>query len=534
MLGRASILSIIGFTVLCGSVSLIYPFGRDQGNYAYAAWVWLDGGALYRDVFVFKPPMTVAVHSLAMSLFGVNTWAIRVLDVGWTAVTALVVAAIALEVWKRRDSAVAAGLICPFLYYQIDYWTTAQTDGWMTLPSALAVWAVLRGGRVVPVSVRNAFAWWMAAGALAGVAVLFKYTAALIGLPMIVALAWVASSRGRRSWLGLPAMLVGGLATLTSCWLWLVGTGAWSAFVQSQFELIPDYVGRKPAGQTPSELLTRLFTLKRTKTDLVPLFWAGPVGLAPAMLSSRPRTRTDWLAFAIPITWWLVAAGNVVVQGKFFDYHYLPLLAPSSMMAGVGIAALLRRPLASNPRREARVFLTVALMAAAIAMTPIGGRFRELARIVGGQTIEEYVASRREYAFPAYNVRDIRRVSKLLRNTTTPEQRVFLWGYEPTINVRAQRHTVSRFLYNFPLRMGRDSSGYEEELMTALVTRPPDVIVVTKGDRFPGLTGTYKDSTALLVEFDELDAFVKERYEPAETVGRYSLWRLVERSGSQN
>ena len=84
--------------------------------------------------------MTVAVHAAAMGLFGVNTWAIRAFDIAWTAAAALLVAAIAFELWKRKDAALAAGLAYPFLYYQIDYWTTAQTDAWMTLPCTLAVW----------------------------------------------------------------------------------------------------------------------------------------------------------------------------------------------------------------------------------------------------------------------------------------------------------------------------------------------------------------------------------------------------------
>jgi 4-amino-4-deoxy-L-arabinose transferase-like glycosyltransferase len=226
-------LCIVGFAALCGSVSLIYPFGRDQGSYGYAGWVLLDGGVPYRDVFVFKPPMTVVVHGLAMGLFGVNTWAIRVLDVGWSALSALVVAAIALELWNRRDAALAAGLTYPFLYYQVGYWHIAQSDGWMVLPCAAAIWAVLRGGRALEHSTRRAVAWWTAAGVLAGIAVLFKYTAAMIGLPMLSALAYVATVRGLRAWLGLPVIALGGLLSLGVCWIWLVSSGAWPAFVDS-------------------------------------------------------------------------------------------------------------------------------------------------------------------------------------------------------------------------------------------------------------------------------------------------------------
>lgn len=526
-LGNGLRFLIVGFAMLCGSVSLIYPFGRDQGAYAYAGWVMLDGGAPYRDVFIFKPPMTAVVHVLAIAAFGVNTWAIRVLDLGWTAATSLVVAAIALELWNRRDVALAAGLCCPFLYYQIDYWMIAQTDGWMTLPSAAAMWAVLRGGRAFGQSTRRATAWWIAAGALAGIALLFKYTAVTIGIPMLAALGWVAASRGRAAWLGVPAMIFGGALTLSVCALWLVCAGAWGPFVDSQLSLLPSYVERRSDGSAVTPALARLVTLQRTKLDLVPLFWAAPAALVPALFCTRGSGRQGWFGLGLVLLWWLAAVTNVVVQGKFFDYHYLPMVAPTALIAGLGLAVVIRRPLSWLRRRSVQALGVAGLLVFLIAVTPLGGRFLDLARVTfGGQTMEEYIGSRREYARPGYHVGDIRRVANVLRQTTTPDQRVFLWGNDPTINVRAQRRTVSRFLYNFPFRMSWSDPDYEVELMQALRARPPDVFVVSSGDRFPGILGSYKDSAAVLADFHDLDAFVKARYQPAETIGRYSIWRL--------
>lgn len=526
-LGRAFGLCIVGFTMLCGSVSLIYPFGRDQGSYGYAGWVLLDGGVPYRDVFVFKPPMTVVVHGLAMGLFGVNTWAIRILDVGWSALTALAVAAIALELWNRRDTAIAAGLTYPFLYYQVDYWNIAQTDGWMILPCAGAIWAVLRGGRALDQSARRAVAWWVAAGVLAGVAVLFKYTAAMIGLPMLSALAYVATARGQRAWIGLPVIALGGLLSLGVCWIWLAAAGAWPAFVDSQLGLLPSYVERRASSQTAAQAFERLIKLAGPRSDLLPLFWAGPAVFVPALLALRKGSRASWLGLSVTLTWWLVALANVVIQSKYFEYHYLPLIAPSSLLVGLATPVLLGVPLSWLRRRELRGLALIALMVTLIAVTPLGGRARDLARITtGAQPIEQYIRSRREYHYLTYDVGEIRRVSQLLQETTTPEQRVFLWGYDPTINVRSRRRTVSRFLYNYPLRVHWGNPKYEDELMQALRAKPPDVFVVSSRDRFPGITGTYRDSAAALREFQELDTFVRERYEPAEKVGRYALWRL--------
>jgi len=530
-LGRAAGLWIIGFSILCGSVSLIYPFGRDQGSYGYAAWVLLDGGMPYLDVYAYKPPMNILLHALAMGLFGVNTWAIRAIDIAWTAATGLVVASVALELWKRRDAALAAGLMVPFFYYQIDYWTTAQTDGWMTLPCAAAVWAVLRGGRAFEYNKRRATAWWIGAGALAGMAVLFKYTAGLIGLPMLVALAWVRATYLRRVWLGIPAMLLGGLLVLGACWAWLASGGAWDAFIETQLGLA-SYIGHRADLSDVLQTLKWLFTLERTKTDLVPLVWAPFVALVPALIAMRPKSRADWIGWGLVVSWWLIAFGNVLVQGKFYDYHYLPLLAPSALVAGLGFSALVRLPLSRIRRRSLHAVILTGLIALAIAATPLGGRARELARVtIGGQTMDEYIASRSEYALSLYDVGEIRGVADFLESNTTPEQRAFVWGYAPTINVRARRHTVGRFLYNFPLRQSWRNADYEAELMRDLRSQPPEVFIVASEDRYVGLTGSKMDSAMLLREFDELNGFVTSRYTLKEKIGRYSVYRLEPRTG---
>jgi hypothetical protein len=520
----------MGFTALCGSVSLIYPFGRDQGSYAYAGWVLLDGGVPYRDVFMLKPPMTAVVHSIAMGLFGVNTWAIRVLDVGWTAVTALLVAMIALELWNRRDAALAAGLVLPFLYFQIDYWNIAQTDGWMVLPSAASILSVLRGGRALDRGLRAAVAWWLLAGVLAGVAVLFKYTAGAIGLPIIIALAWVAHARDRRAWLGLPAIALGGVATLGACWLWLVGAGAWTAFLDSQLGLVAPYVERRAYADSTAQTLGRLVVLHGLRGDLIPLVWSAPIALPAVLSATRRGSRRAWLALAVVLGWWLVAMGGAALQGKFFDYHYLPLTAPTALIVGYGLAVVIRVLLARVRTRLARVLSILVSIAILFAVTPLGRRARDLALVaVREESIEQYIERRREYRFPTYDVADIRRVAEAVRDITAPEQRVFVWAFEPTINIRAQRRTVSRFLYNYPFRASEGNRAYEDELMQALRARPPDVFVVASKDRFPGFTGTYKDSTVLLLEFTELDSFLKDRYRPAQSIGRYALWRLDSR-----
>ena len=229
------------------------------------------------------------------------------------------------------------------------------------------------------------------------------------------------------------------------------------------------------------------------------------------------------------LVWWLVAITNVLVQGKFFDYHYLPLLAPASLLTGLGLGSILSLVFARVKRPGPRALVCSAGLVLLFALTPIGLKLLDVARVAfTSDTVEEYIAGRREHAFPAYNVMEIREVAAEVERMTTAEQRVFLWGFEPTINVRAQRHTVSRFLYNFPFRIESGQASYRSELMSALEARPPEVFIVASGDRYPGLTGTYKDSAQLMREFESLNDFVVGRYQKAGRVGRYTLWRLRE------
>ena len=107
-----------------------------------------------------------------------------------------------------------------------------------------------------------------------------------------------------------------------------------------------------------------------------------------------------------------------------------------------------------------------------------------------------------------------------LRDTTAPDERVFVWGFDPTVNVRAQRRTTSRFLYNYPFRVDWGNTDYERELMDALRADPPRVVVVAACDITYGITGTRRDSWWYFRHLAPLRAFVEEGYTLETTVGK--------------
>lgn len=492
-------------TLLVGWVTLFYPHGRDQGSYAYAGWRVLLGEVPYRDVFVFKPPGSVFMHTAATGLFGLDPVAIRLWDLGWTAATALVIARFVQVLGGSFQAGIWAGCLVPLLYFQVDYWNIAQTDGWMLLPAVAALLLLLQERP-----------WhWALGGALAAVAILFKYTALAFGLPVLALLWLVPERRGLR----LASFVAGcaGLLLLVTLWLW--GTGAWPAFMDSQFDMVPNYVSGRRKNSTLWATLELFVKLRSHQLDVAPMVGLALLGSLPAAVQ-LPRKAVPVLFASVVAT-----AVMVVAQGKFYDYHYLPLLLPAAMSAGLlldGLRTLLERWMPH--------FVAVGLvwlgLAAGLVAQPWRVYFNEARSVLVGERTRAQLWNRvGRYRYKDYNVGEIERAATWIRENTAVDDPIFTWTYEPELNVRAERRQVSRFLYNYPFRLAWEVSDYDAELKVALEATPPTLIVIGSKDARPGVTGTNLDSVGALRRNRVLGPLVRDHYCLVHTEGRYTMYR---------
>ena len=87
------------------------PFERDEGEYAYSAWLMSKGGTLYKDAFLQKPPLIVYTYWLGQLLTKTGLWPARALAlasvVGVMLTTSLVIA----RKFGRRASLVGFSLL---------------------------------------------------------------------------------------------------------------------------------------------------------------------------------------------------------------------------------------------------------------------------------------------------------------------------------------------------------------------------------------------------------------------------------------
>jgi len=508
--------TVVAASLVLGTVSLIYPFGRDQGIHAFIADAMLSGKVVYRDVFNVKPPLTTVVHALALLLFGHSMTAIRFLDLLWTVATALAVYAFASRAFRSRWVGAAAGCLYPLFYFPLGYWYTAQTDGWLNLPVAGAlVFFVLAHDR----EVRRARLLWLGSGLCCGLAILLKYTVG--ALPLLLMLTLLIGHRPnlRDAAVSAAWLLLGVLIPLVSCALILLVSGATPAFIESQFGLVPAYATVGNNAGLMARFDDFLATFALSPELRLPALMLGAGALAAVVLYLR---RPDWrLGLTLAASWLLVAFGSTFSQGKFFIYHYLPFLPVSALAGGLLAGTIVTR--LGRPRLPA----AVALAALLFVVAGFPNRFDRLIRILGGrESVRSYWTSDLHNMANDFSLPDNIELADYLRQTTLPTDRVFIWGFEPAVYFLARRGTVSRFLYNFPMVANYDPQRFRVEFMRTFVRDPAEVFVIQHGDATPWATGTDKDSYAFLNEFPELLAFLEEKYHPDTKVGRFDVLQL--------
>lgn len=506
---RARALAIVLGALPFLAVMLVSPFGRDQGIYAYTAWAWLQGDMPYRDVYVFKPPATIWMHALALWSFGHSMVSIRVLDVLAGLALALGVGSLTRRWTGSEPAAVLAGVASAFVGAEFDYWNTAQTDGWMILP---IVAAMLVAERV------RAQEWprvvLFGAGALVGLAALFKYTALAGALPVLV-IAWRG---GLRHAVGDAARVGFGVAlpfALTAAWL--AQHGAIDGFLDSQAGLVPTYVEKTGVARGLLDVPNRVVW---SFTASAPRRFLGIGVLAGLVAWVLPGHGAPRRAPAVALL--LAGLASLVAQDKYFNYHMLVFVPVAAVGFGVGVERLLRAVGDRRPRwvRPAAGLLTVVLLATSF----FPARWVDLVTLAAGPRTLQDQWRRPEYVHNAMSVPDALVVADELRRMTSPDERVFVWGYDPIVNFLAERRTVSRFLYNYPFAVAWTDHRYDAELLGALRAAPPAVFVVGSQDATPHVTRNKADSAALFAAFPALRAFVAGRYGEPRAVERYTVY----------
>jgi hypothetical protein len=168
---------------LLAAPQLWYPLWFDQGAFAACADILRQGGVMFRDCFDVRGPAVVVAY-LIPRLFSSSPVAIHVFDLLCQVITAIVLGLLARRMWNRW-AGIAAGALYWLLYASMNYWATAQAEGFANLFFVLALYAAWRGTEKrdsrLEIGDRRHW-WWIVSGGCVGVLFWFKYPFVLIGL----------------------------------------------------------------------------------------------------------------------------------------------------------------------------------------------------------------------------------------------------------------------------------------------------------------------------------------------------------------
>lgn len=406
------------------------PLERDEGEYAYAGRLILDGEPPYRLAYNMKFPGTYYSYAVILAVFGSTP---RNIHTGLLVVNIASICLLYLIARRLLDDAAAGVSALVFAVLSLDRWSLgvfAHATHFVVVAALLGLWLLLRAID------DDRLALLAAAGASFGIAVLMKQQGVFFLPAAALYLLWreirVRRSSGRVAAVR-AAILLGGAAVPLAILIVLFSIqGVLSAFWFWTFQYASEYVSQVPLSGFASSLRHGFDAISTRTLGLWLLAGAGATAL---WWSDWPR------ATRVLVSLLLVASFLCVCPGFYFRRHYFiamfPVVALLAAVATVGIARANTHFLARSGG-----LVAAAVLAAAIAWYAVPER--EYLFSKGAEQI-----SREQYGSNPF-IESIE-IARYIRERTTPADRIAVLGSEPQIYFYSGRNSASGYIYMYPL-----------------------------------------------------------------------------------
>jgi hypothetical protein len=513
---------------------VMFGYGRDQGIYAMVGRSILSGGMPYRDAWDFKPPGIFLIYAATRAVFGSGQWAIRVVEVLGLVATTAALMRLTERWWGDRRVGLLAGVIAALVHAQLEFWHTAQPE---SFGGMLTIFALLPLRLDAPAELglaapdRGTLRRWALSGVLFGLAGLLKpplagggaVVALVLGLRVLAARAdEPVVPRLRAALAPAAAIVAGGALPLVLCALWFAARGALTDLWQVLFVFTPHYTKLSWVGETPTGMIYWGFTEWLQQYSSVTT--VGFLLFLALRLSPRERAGATLVGGIIA-----VHVAGVIMQGKFFPYHYGATWPLTALLAALGFLrvwdGLAGRAGPAGAALFFAAFGVVGFFRTATKDTETsfllrcGDRLALLRKSPRDQAGHDRLASVADV-----NAGANREVAAFLRARVPADRKVFVWGFEPVIYDLADRSPATRYLYDVPQRVAWAKEKERATLMRDLDAGRPAAIVVERRDVFPMVTGDAIDSADTLKEFPALRDRLAERYDRATTIEDFDVY----------
>ena len=417
---------------------LAFPLERDEGEYAYAGQLILQGIPPYELAYNMKFPGTYLAYAGIMAVFGQTPAGIHFGLLLMTTATALMLFWLGKKILDETAGVVAATSYALLAASPSMLGTVGHATHFCAFFATAGLCLMWRARQ------KENWLVLVTGGALFGTAVLMKQHAVLIaawaGLSFAFGKLFCAKEAlGKR----IASVAVYGFSMLTPlglCCLWLWHAGVFGKFKFWTFDYAREYAAGVPLAYAPI-FFWHGFTWVITSGILLWLLALG--GLAGVWLDARWKNSRGWfLGFC-------TASALAVCPDFYFRKHYFLIALPAvSLLAGATVSGL--RQWWSRKNQPSALgdwpAWSFALVVAATILTSANVWFLlPVHTIIRGTSLSDHGL------YGADPLPEAEIVAKFINENSAPADRVAVLGSEPEIYFLARRHSASGYIYTYAL-----------------------------------------------------------------------------------
>lgn len=501
------------------------PLERDEGEYAYAGQLLLEGVPPYKEAYNMKLPGTYLAYAASMAVFGQTPTGIHL---GLALVNAATIGLMYLLGRKLLDA--AAGAVAAVTYALMSL--SPDVLGLAGHATHYVVLPAVGGILLLLVALEKHSLWrHFGAGILFGLAFVMKQHGVFFGVfggVYLIWTRWAAAKLGtgdgglgtrrfprRRAsgsrrlnnesamdWVGLGKELLCYSAgcllpyLLTCLWLWTAGV-----FPEFWFWTV-SYGSKYAAGLPMIKASDMVSTMLRTVVGPNLIFWLLPwVGMLMMWWDDRLDRERRFLLLAL-----FLFSGLAISVGFYFREHYFILLLP---VLALLIAVAVSRSL-QLLRGDQSIELFLALGVVVVAVVATGA-------VLFGNGAVWYAASPQKAVEQIYRSTifgDAREAAAIIATDTKPGDRIAVLGSEPEIFFYAHRRSAAGHIYAYPLMEAQPYAAQMQADMIAQIEQAQPAYVVFVNNPYSWLTRPESEKKLL----DWWPRYWEQHYTLAQTI----------------
>ncbi len=313
-------MAILIFGFIIRSITLFRAVRGDEGSFLYFGWMIVKGRVLYRDLFNEKAPGVFFIAAFIFFLFGKNIFAVRILSMFLSILTALIIFKIGVKINNPLMGLISA-ILYEFEPISLHYSTIVFTETFMIFFIVLAVYFY------IPAHEKNSYRHYLFVGSLIGLSAIMRQTGAIL-LVVIILHRFYNRDTPKRLLQSIGMLIIGVLISIIPIIIYFQAVNALTDAVYDIILYKLSYSYGFTLFKTLEIFINQVF-LQNV------ILWI--VGLGGALFALERRKQYDFFLVA----WFLISFLVIIVMSTPYDHYYIQGMPAISLLGGIFVEKLI-------------------------------------------------------------------------------------------------------------------------------------------------------------------------------------------------